>query len=558
MKKNLITIITIFGIITLLYFCLLPNINYDKLGYVSFSSFSPQSINSKVSKEKVDKTIILQLCLDYSVYNSDKKLNYLNNDLYDYKKSQKEFRNGAKEYHKGNNNKIINGLYFGNYQEIYISSYSPFIDITYDYNYFMKHKDNILSNVTNIKDLKEINIIEDYNDQGVYEECIDYACRDSGALEVYQNRSKTGSGITVGVLEPGWIDDDHADLANTDIIFHSSVYSVLPSKDHTTQMALIIAGENGVAPGVTLLNSYLGGTMNNEVDWMLDNGVDIINMSFIEDGNLGTYSTVSAYADYIVYTYDVLIVAGAGNEGKDTGYIGNPGLGHNVITVGSMGVTHERSSFSSYIEGNGPLKPTICTFGESVYLLDEDNTEISGTSPATALCSGMLALILEDYPILTTKKGELMSLMCVNATYNVLADFSEDNGFDDEIGAGLFNYQNMIDNYGTSYSIVNTTYEAGDNVVFREVYIPANKTIRLACACIAKSTGSVGSIEFTDYDIFLLDKNNNILALGNSWNSTIDMLTYTTTNAGYYRIKVYQESDRVGSSDTVGMAYSIN
>ena len=159
MKKNLITLIMLLGVITSLYFCLLPNINYQKLGFVSSSSFSLQSLDSESSEEGINKTIILQLCLDYDSYNSNKRINYQTDDLYEFKTYQKEFRNKAKEYHKGNNKRIIRDFQLGNYQELYVSSYSPFIDISYDYNYFLKHKNDILSYVYNIDYVSEINII---------------------------------------------------------------------------------------------------------------------------------------------------------------------------------------------------------------------------------------------------------------------------------------------------------------------------------------------------------------------------------------------------------------
>lgn len=558
MKKNFIILIMLLGVITSLYFCLLPNINYQKLGFISSSSFSLQSLDSELSEEGINKTIILQLCLDYDSYNSNKRINYQTDDLYEFKTYQKEFRNKAKEYHKGNNNRIIRDLKLGNYQELYISTYSPFIDISYDYNYFLKHKNKILSYVSNIDYVSEINIIED---QSNYTGCIDYACNESNALDVYQSRSLTGEGVTVGILENGWVNGEHPDLANTNILFHNSVYSVLGHDDHTTGMALIIAGENGIAPDATILSSYLGGTMNNEIDWMLDNGVDIINMSFGEKGNLGTYSTVSAYADYIAYTYEVIMVACAGNEGEEgdegKGYISNPGLGHNVITVGTIAGDYTRANSSSWKEGNGPIKPTICTAGGSVYLLDEDNTHVGGTSASTAVCSGLIALLVEDFPSLTYDKGKLLALMSVNSFYTQDANFTEDNGFDDEIGAGLFDYAAMTRNYHACYYLENTSYNADDDVILQQIYIPVDKTIRFACAVTAKATGTVSGTEFTDYDVFLLDNHNNIVAVGNSCNSTIDMLTYTSEYGGYYKLEIYQASDRVVSVDKIGWAYSI-
>ena len=65
---------------------------------------------------------------------------------------------------------------------------------------------------------------------------------------------------------------------------------------------------------------------------MIENGVDIINCSYATSNANGYYDSESAYMDYVVYTYGITVVACAGNTG---GYVTNPGLGNNVITVGA-------------------------------------------------------------------------------------------------------------------------------------------------------------------------------------------------------------------------------
>lgn len=102
-------------------------------------------------------------------------------------------------------------------------------------------------------------------------------------------------------------------------------------------MATYIAGKNGIAPNAKILSISLNGTPVNEIDWMVDNDVDIINMSYCEANPTGVYSSESAYVDYIAYTEKVVMIAAAGNgsENGGNGYIGNPALALNAITVGS-------------------------------------------------------------------------------------------------------------------------------------------------------------------------------------------------------------------------------
>lgn len=564
MKKILIAIFMFVIMTILISLSLLPNINYTKLEYVSSSSSSQVSLNlqneSSVSDTEqkdplnYERVIILQLCLSYEEFTHSSELsNSL--DLNDYKLLQFEFRQKAKKYHKGNNESIINKIVFGNYQDIYISTYSPFIDITYNYDYFMKHKNYILAIVTNIPLVKNVTVFE--TEIEIIENAI-VGCDHMGAADVYDTRSKTGAGVVVGILENGIINKNHEDLADTSITIRSSASNLVCSKTHTTEMAQIIAGSRGVAPGASLLSAYLSGTMNAEIDWMLDKGVDIINMSFVQTKDYGIYNSMSAYADYIVYTYDVFIVACAGNTDTTDGLVGNPGLGYNVITVGGILANDQVMGISSYRESECPIKPTIAAYGAATVYNNGSSDSAMGTSVSTAFCSGLVALILEDHRQLLWQRSKLIALMCANATINSSFDLSEDNGFDDKAGAGIFNYQNMIDNFSTAYYVENNSYKSGETIMSETIYVKAGQTIRAAICSLAKSTGTVNSLQFTDYDIAILDKQGNILSLANSWNSTIDVATYKPYATDYYKIEVYQDTDRVVTTDKLGFAYSIN
>lgn len=567
MRKILIVTFVFSIVAIIICLSLLPNINYEKIEYVSSFNDNYKKLNNSKgtinqtsnSNEKIDdckvtneKVVIVQLYLDYDAITTE--VESYTTDLYDYKELQKEFRDNAKAYHHQNNKAIISGLLFGNYQDIYVSTYSPFIDITYNYDYFMKHKNYILAIVSKITLVKSVMI---YETEIEIEECVHNTCCYSGALDVYESRNRTGAGVVVGILENGVIDKNHVDLENTSITIRSSVNNVLRSKSHATDMARIIAGEKGVAPGASLLSASLSGTMNAEIDWMLDNGVDIINMSFVEGGNYGIYSSVSAYADYIAYTYDVIMVACAGNVETTGDYVGNPGLGYNVITVGST-ATYCVSFESAYKEITGPLKPTVGILGAGALLTDNIADSICGTSVSTAFCSGLIALILEERPVLVYQKSKLISLICANSTTDSHIELTEDNGFDDEIGSGMFNYQNMVDNLSTAYYIENRTCNASSTFKTFEVYMTKGQTLRAAVCVVAKSDGTVNGIEFTDYDIFVYNNKDSLVGIGNSWNSTIDMVTYTATKSGYYTIEIYQDTDRVVNVDKLGFAYRIS
>ena len=157
-------------------------------------------------------------------------------------------------------------------------------------------------------------------------------------------------------------------LKNPEICLCSLSKSLFSIKStHTTYMATYIAGKNGIAPNAKILSISLNGTPVNEIDWMVDNDVDIINMSYCEATPTGVYSSESAYVDYIAYTEKVVMIAAAGNESGNggTGYLGNPALALNAITVGSTNhFNNAVAGFSSHVVADySSDKPTLCVVG---------------------------------------------------------------------------------------------------------------------------------------------------------------------------------------------------
>lgn len=545
----LFLIITLSGV-----FLSCPTIDYKKISYDTTANAKGVSLEVENSGEKIDymSFVTVQLYLNYDYhFKINGQKNFASN-----KKEQfdKESRHEAERYFKGNNESIQTKFKFENYIDLYICMYAPIIEVSYDLEYYNINKIDILANFSKNPYVESINVIE-YKE--AYKPCLVGSSFYSGYYDIYQDRSKTGEGVVVGILESGIVNDDHANLQNTSVEVRSSIYNIVASTSHATKMALIIAGDNGIAPDATIKSAYLNGSMSEEMEWLINKGVDIINMSFTHNDIDGVYDSHAAYVDYIAYTYNVILVVAAGNEGEGTGYIGTPGLGYNVITVGSISSDGDRDSFSSYEVVDGPVKPTICARGDTVEIFDNAETVISGTSASTAVCTGIISLLLEDYPSLTNNRQRLMALMCANA--DVYSYFSAyyDNGFTRSLGAGRIDYGNMYDNYSNSRMYLNNSKNNGDTFEHQSLFLKRGETIRVCAASFAKSTGSVSSLEFTDYDIFLLNPNGEVIEGANSIDSVIEIFTYTVTQTGTYQYYVRQSSDRVSTSEYVGVAHRV-
>ena len=529
-----------------------PQIDYVKVTYDTSSSAVGAAENSVTTKNIEEKYVIVQVFLDFDYhYKANGKENDIKNKKVQF---DKESRHEAEKYFKGNNESILKHLKLENYIDLYVCMYASFIEVSYEYDYFTLNKLNILASFSKNPYVESINVMEITD---AFTPSLVGSSYHSGYYEIYQDRSKTGNGAVVGILESGIIDDDHPNLQNTDIQIRSSIYNILASEDHATKMALIIAGENGIAPDAVLKNAFLNGSMSDEMEWLINRGVDIVNMSFGQEDPDGIYESNAAYVDYIAYTYDVLLVVAAGNEGDSTGNVTTPGIGYNVITVGSVASNGECNSFSSDTVIDGPVKPTISARGDNVELFDEYQTAVTGTSAATAVCSGILSLVLEDYPTLPSNRQLLVALMCANADFYSINGAYYDNGFSYGTGAGRIDYTNMITNYDNARMFLNNSKNDGDTFAHQSLFLRRGETLRVAIAYLAKSTGTVSSLAFTDYDVYLLNPDGEVVEGANSIDSVVELFTYTVTQTGTYQYYVRQCSDRAVTSEKIGIAHRI-
>lgn len=225
---------------------------------------------------------------------------------------------------------------------------------------------------------------------------------------------------------------------------------------HGTHCAGTVCGDGtagsqtGVAPDATLMciksirADGFGGSANiaGGMEWAVEHGCDVISMS------LGMVSAAVTDKELLrrtcVAINDVGIVAAvcAGNEGHltilapipnnvrvpascpppylDPDQMANPGELSCVIAVGAVDSNDEAAYFTSkgpvtwqdtefgdypYEPGIGLIRPDVCGPGVAIKSLDYENVggykNLDGTSQATPLVAGVIALMLQKNPNLT-------------------------------------------------------------------------------------------------------------------------------------------------------------
>lgn len=243
------------------------------------------------------------------------------------------------------------------------------------------------------------------------EQSIPWGVSEVNAISVQQTGS-TGVGIKVAIMDTG-IDKFHIDLKVTGgVSFVKGVKDFQDDAGHGSHVAGIVAAKNnsvgvlGVAPDVQLyaikvLNRFGIGDYKafvSGIEWAIDQGIDIINMSF----STPTYSKTFERALQRAYNSNILLISSAGNLGFNSGgSITYPGSSSYVIAVGAVDENNQRALFSSVgqdMELVAPGVSILSTTPNNGYFV------MSGTSMASPHVVGVAALIWAEHPNLSNSQ----------------------------------------------------------------------------------------------------------------------------------------------------------
>ncbi|GLY48327.1 type VII secretion-associated serine protease mycosin [Lentzea sp. NBRC 102530] len=265
------------------------------------------------------------------------------------------------------------------------------------------------------------------------------------ALDVYSAQDQTrGEGVVVAVIDSG-VDAKHPDLAGqvvpgTGFGRSKGTDGTTDTDGHGTGMAGIIAangrggGALGIAPGAKILpiasadekEQFGLDIIGESIRWAADHGAKVINLSLGFSSSM-TPSLVKA-VNYAIEK-DVVLVAATGNEG---GEVSAPANISGVIAV--SGTTKDGKPWASSNVGEdtvlaAPAVGIVTLAPESVYA--SGYAEMDGTSAASAIVSGVVALVRAKHPQMAAKD-------VVNALISTATDMAEP-GRDATTGFGMVN-----------------------------------------------------------------------------------------------------------------------
>jgi subtilisin family serine protease len=241
------------------------------------------------------------------------------------------------------------------------------------------------------------------------------------------------------------VGDDFEDLENR---FYGNNDVKGPRSDHGSHVAGIVGairnndlGMNGIADYVSLMivrtvpdGDERDKDVANAIRYAVENGADIINMSFGK-----AYSPRKFYVDE-AFKYadenDVLLVTGAGNSAENIDstfsypnkFYEDGGMMQNFLSVGAsswMGDSLLAADFSNY-----GTRVDLFAPGVDIYSSTPDDTyeSFDGTSMASPAVAGAAALLMSYYPDLTAQQIKTILLETVTKPSNIVYKPGSDQG----------------------------------------------------------------------------------------------------------------------------------
>lgn len=262
-----------------------------------------------------------------------------------------------------------------------------------------------------------------------------------------QVKDKTNE-VIVAVLDTG-IDDSHPIFQNRIVKGYNFVHGNNDTMDrnkHGTHVAGIIAASTNenikIMPIKVLGNDGKGSDYQivQGINYALDNGVDILNMSFSGPG-------YSPYMDqFIQYAQanGATVIVAAGNDQMDTRYF-YPAASDEAIVVSATDINDHFAKFSNYGQSVDLASPGVGIYSSIPY---NRYAYLNGTSMSTAFVSATASLLKQED---TQRTPEQIADLLLTNTED-LGSF----GRDDLFGEGLINF--------TQYNNTKTLDPAGERV----------------------------------------------------------------------------------------------
>ena len=368
------------------------------------------------------------------------------------------------------------------------------------------------------------------------------------------NKGYRGEGVWIGICDSGYqgadvhnafqnMRDENRLLGTKDFVYKNGI---VYSDDHhgTACLGLMAACIPNVYVGTAPKASYFLCRTENinseniieEYNWVsaaeyMDSlGIDMISTSlgyigFDDPGASHDYedfdgkTCIITIGSEIASSRGILCVAAAGNEGdKDFPYVGGPGDGKNVLTVGGVKSDGTRTAFSSIGPTyDGRIKPDVMSFAYAVTVASPngDFYQGNGTSFATPSLAGMLACYWQarkDVP-----ESEIREIIKQSSN-----NYSSPNN---EYGYGIPDFEKALDMLNLENCDI-----FDEKSLFSVYPNPSNGVVKFTLNYDVKVTVQV--FDMLGKMIYMFDNHNNVMDELNVFLSNLDEGVYMVKALG--------------------------
>ena len=518
-------------------------VHFEGIGEVT--GLSKGEIVNEINSNEENARLIIRLD---NMYESKAKTLNVSTSIEEAQDIIMEHRKAAKKYYTQTNAELLEELELNECDVSFVAdSYAPFLLAEFE-------REITTDDIEQVYKWAEADIITDIyvKSPNNTKPQLSSAIEAIDGTEIINDGLLDGTGITIGILDIGIVDEKSEIFKDVDLKIRNELLFIETVEDHATQVA---ACALAIAPNASILSAEIFGHPSGEIEWLLDNGVNIINTSFYYDNESewGTYTSESAYFDYIAREYWVTFTCAAGNEGGESNLVTVPN-GYNVLTVGASKDGSYRWAESSYEELYKINFPNFLAPGYQI-AIPTFSKLYEGTSFAAPITAGTVALLMQEEPYLTLFPDRVMAILMASTQRKT--KYAVTSGFNDEAGTGILNISNALESIDNAISFDVTEDSVGNYVSSKTIYLKQGQRIRVAFVSLVNNGKSDTSNLVTDYDLYLFNSS------GTSVESSLtvynnEFIDYKVTSSGYYTIKIKQYSaKKTTQTDNCSYAYYI-
>lgn len=373
----------------------------------------------------------------------------------------------------------------------------------------------------------------------------------------------TGSGVKIGIIEDSFPTPSYH--PNITLTYYGTWYEGSYT-DHADAVLSIISTIAPEAEYYAVNHSGYDATqLLPKIEWLLSQGVNVINSSRALSENADTYDSIAKWIDHIAYQHDVHFVQATGNSSAE---IESSALAYNAVAVGSINVGLISTEMEDFIidAGSGrnntetfAYKPDLCALGERFTIPSLEDFPCDGTSFATPQVTGVIALLCEQNVNLRTSQTAVKAILTASVNFDYSKRFVPSHANYRVYGAGLLDCLGACWVAG-NYRFVSATLPSNTNSATHSFTVTSSDSkIRVSLAYNMQSAASgshgVSNIAlgtFRNLDLEVYDSNGNIVGSSITTRNNVEIVEFDNPTPGTYTIVV-----RRGDSSTEALWYGL-